>query len=77
MRHLRSLSRIAGDTAAFRWRSPLPLTHTFPEFGAQVFRLDVLEELEQRPDQSQAEFLAGLHALEQRVSASLDPALAY
>lgn len=42
-----------------------------------MVRLDVLEELEQRPDQSRDEFLADLHALEQMVSANLDPALAY
>lgn len=47
------------------------------EFGARAFRLDVLEELEQRPDQSQAEFMADLQALEQIVGATLDPALAY
>jgi len=46
-------------------------------FGAQAFRLDVLEELEQRPDQSQADFMADLQALEQMVRATLDPALAY
>ncbi len=47
------------------------------KFGAQSFRLDVLEELEQRVDQSQAEFMADLQALEQMVGATLDPALAY
>lgn len=47
------------------------------EFGAQAFRLDVLEELEQRPDQSEAEFKADLQALEQIVGATLDPTLAY
>lgn len=46
-------------------------------FGAQAFRLDVLEELEQRADQSPAEFMADLEALEQMLRATLDPALAY
>lgn len=45
--------------------------------GAQAFRLDVLEELEQQPDQSDAAFMADLQALEQMVGATLDPALAY
>ncbi|HEX8982367.1 MAG TPA: GIY-YIG nuclease family protein [Ktedonobacterales bacterium] len=46
-------------------------------YGAQAFRLDTLEELEQRPDQSPAEFAADLEALEQMLRASLDPALSY
>jgi hypothetical protein len=45
--------------------------------GASVFRLDVLEELEQRPDQSQAEFMADLRALEELLRATLDPSKEY
>lgn len=42
-----------------------------------VFRLDVLEELEQRPDQTQAEFMEDLKTLEQLHRADLDPSNAY
>lgn len=45
--------------------------------GAQSFRLDVLEELEQREGQSQAEFMDDLRALEELLRANLDPAKAY
>ncbi len=47
------------------------------QFGAQAFRLDILEELEQRSDQSTADFAADLEALEQMLRANLDPALSY
>ncbi len=47
------------------------------QYGAQSFRLDTLEELEQRADQSPAEFAADLEALEQMLRANLDPTLAY
>ena len=45
--------------------------------GAQAFALDVLEELDQRPGQSHAEFMDDLRALETLLHASLDPAKAY
>lgn len=45
--------------------------------GAGAFRLDVREELEQGPEQSQAEYMEDLRALEQMVRVSLDPALEY
>jgi hypothetical protein len=40
--------------------------------GGEAFRLDVLEELEQKPDQSEAEFRDDLVALEQLWRAQLD-----
>ena len=45
--------------------------------GADSFALDVREELEQGPEQSQAEFMDDLKALEQMVRASLDPSKEY
>jgi len=42
--------------------------------GGQAFRLDVLEELEQGPEQSQADFLDELNTLEQLWSAHLGTA---
>ncbi|HEU5438959.1 MAG TPA: GIY-YIG nuclease family protein [Ktedonobacterales bacterium] len=45
--------------------------------GAQAFTLDVLEELEQKPDQTQAAFLDDLKTLEQLWRANLDPAQSY
>ena len=45
--------------------------------GASAFVLDVLEELEQRPGQSQAEFMADLRALEEMLRATLDPSKEY
>jgi hypothetical protein len=47
------------------------------ELGAQVFTLEVLEELEQQPDQSQAEFLDDLKTLEQLWRANLDASKEY
>lgn len=47
------------------------------ELGAQAFRLDVLEELEQGPEQTQAQFMDDLAALEQLRRADLDPSLEY
>ncbi len=41
-------------------------------FGAAAFTLDVVEELEQTPEQSQAEFLDDLKTLEQLWRANLD-----
>jgi hypothetical protein len=47
------------------------------EFGAQVFALVVLEELEQKPDQSHAEFVDDLKTLEQLCRANLDESKEY
>jgi hypothetical protein len=47
------------------------------EVGAAAFRLDVLEEIEQQPAQSQAEFLDDLRTLEQLLRARLDASKAY
>ena len=47
------------------------------ELGAAAFRLDVLEELEQGTDQSQAEFADDLQTLEQLWRANLDPSKEY
>lgn len=46
-------------------------------YGAEAFRLDVLEELEQKPDQSQAQFMDDLKTLEQLRRAALDASKAY
>lgn len=45
--------------------------------GGEVFRLDMLEELEQRPAQSQAEFLDDLRTLEALWREKLDASKAY
>ena len=45
--------------------------------GAAAFTLTILDELEKRADQSQAEFLADLQALEALRRSELDPALSY
>lgn len=45
--------------------------------GAEVFALAVVADLEQRPGQSEAEFLTDLKALEQLCRADLDPAQEY
>jgi hypothetical protein len=47
------------------------------ELGAEAFTLEVLEELEQKPEQSQAEFLADLNTLEQLCRARLDASKEY
>ena len=46
-------------------------------YGAAAFALAIVEDLEQRPDQSPAEFLEDLKTLEALKRAELDPALAY
>jgi hypothetical protein len=46
-------------------------------FGAQAFTLDVLEELERGPEQTQTQFLDDLKALEQLRRADLDSAQEY
>lgn len=47
------------------------------ESGAAAFALEVLEEIEQKPEQSQADFLDDLRTLEQLWRASLDASKAY
>jgi hypothetical protein len=47
------------------------LQKDWEEYGAQVFTLEVLEELEQKPDQSQAELMEDLKTLEQLCRANL------
>ncbi|MGH2514118.1 MAG: GIY-YIG nuclease family protein [Ktedonobacterales bacterium] len=53
------------------------LRKDWEEMGSQVFALKVLEELEQRPGQTQAEFLDDLKTLEQLWRANLDAANEY
>ena len=45
--------------------------------GGQAFTLRVLAELEQGPDQSQADFMKDLAALEQLLCPDLDPRMEY
>lgn len=45
--------------------------------GAQAFVLQVLEELAQKPEQSQAEFMDDLETLEQLWRSTLDPSREY
>ena len=47
------------------------------ELGAKAFTLEVLEELEQKPEQSQAEFMDYLKTLEQLWRANLDASKEY
>ncbi len=47
------------------------------ELGATAFTLEVLEELEQKPEQSQAEFMDDLKMLEQLWRANLDASKEY
>jgi hypothetical protein len=53
------------------------LQKDWKELGAQAFTLEVLEELQQRPDQSQAEFMEELKTLEQLCRANLDASKEY
>ncbi|HVB24245.1 MAG TPA: GIY-YIG nuclease family protein [Ktedonobacteraceae bacterium] len=53
------------------------LRKDWEELGAAAFTLAVLEELEQKPEQSQAEFMADLKTLEQLVRANLDASKEY
>ena len=53
------------------------LRKDWEEMGAQAFKLDVLEELAQKPEQSQAEFLDDLKTLEQLWRADLDASKLY
>ncbi len=45
--------------------------------GAQAFQLDILEELERGPEQSEAAFLNDLQALQELRRTDLDPTLSY
>ena len=47
------------------------------KYGSQAFIFKVLEELEQKPDQSQAEFMAELKTLEQLCRENLDESKEY
>lgn len=53
------------------------LKKDWEELGAQAFTLEILEELKQRSDQSQAEFLEELETLEQLWRANLDVSKEY
>ena len=53
------------------------LRQDWAELGARAFTLEVSEELEQRPDQSQAAFLDDLKTLEELWRANLDASKAY
>ncbi len=55
----------------------LKLQKDWQEYGAQVFTLEVLEELEQKPDQSLAEFMEDLKILEKLCRANLDESNQY
>jgi hypothetical protein len=59
--------------------SPLhpKLKKDWEELGAQAFTLEILEELKQRSNQSQAEFLEELETLEQLWRAILDVSKEY
>ena len=47
------------------------------EFGPQAFAFNVIEELEQKPDQSQDEFMEDLKTLEKLCRANLDESKEY
>lgn len=53
------------------------LKKDWEELGTQAFTLEILEELKQRSDQSQAEFLEELETLEQLWRANLDVSREY
>lgn len=53
------------------------LRQDWEALGGQAFTLEVLQQLEQRPAQSQAAFLDELRALEDLCHADLDASLAY
>ena len=53
------------------------LQRDWDEYGPQAFTFDVLEELEQKPDQSQAEFVDELKTLEQLCRTNLDESKEY
>ena len=53
------------------------LRKDWEELGATAFTLEVLEELEQKPEQSEAEFIDGLKTLEHLWRANLDASKEY
>lgn len=53
------------------------LRNDWATYGAAAFQLDVLEELEQKQDQSQAAFMDDLKTLEELRRGDLDPTKAY
>jgi hypothetical protein len=53
------------------------LQKDWKELGAQAFAFEVLEELEQKPEQSQAAFMDDLKTLEQLWCAKFDASNAY
>jgi hypothetical protein len=53
------------------------LQKDWQEVGPQAFSLQVLEELEQKPEQSQAEFVEDLQTLEELWRTTLDAAKEY
>ena len=53
------------------------LQKDWEEYGAQAFTLELVEELEQKLDQSQAEFMDELKILEQLCHANLDESKEY
>ena len=53
------------------------LQKDWEEYGAQVFKLEVLEALEQKPDQSQGDFIDDLKTLEQLCRTNLDESKEY
>lgn len=83
----RYLIGYSADVASVRNRFQFALTtgsavdprlrQDWEAFGPSAFTLDVLEELEQKPDQNQAEFLDELKTLEQMCRANLDASKAY
>jgi hypothetical protein len=53
------------------------LQKDWEKFGTQAFAFKVIEELDQKPDQSQAEFMEDLKTLEQLCRANLDESKEY
>ncbi len=53
------------------------LRQDWEELGATAFTLDILEELEQGPEQTHASFMDDLKTLEQLRRANLDPSKEY
>ena len=55
----------------------LKLKKDWTELGAQAFKLEILEELAQRPDQTDAQFIDELKTLEQMCRTNLDKSKEY
>jgi hypothetical protein len=53
------------------------LLHDWAASGPGVFRLDIMEKREQKPDRTEAEFLDDLRTLESLWRAQLDASKAY